>query len=410
MLSRRFPLSQALLVTVLLTVVSIQISCAPKPPEPAKSSTTEKALAAANSACTLPDKMAASNEETAWQFFVAANCSLNGRLTWETWTEQSCWLEPSSPDCAPAGPGTLAVAPPIRRLHGSRLGAALTHDTAAAVAKSSLPNECDGKMNTAGPFAPKNLSGNPVFCEEVHVNPSESAFVTQPAPGQKITSVDAQAAYAAAKGAISFPVFAVEIKADWIPAASLAKPFDCANNKPAGVYVETIGTTCYALVGMHVSSKLLPNWLWATFEPQNAETNPNRCNPALYNSCSDPWGSSPATSTGQNTEATAALAALIKAAGLPEVFNNYRLVGAQTDYVDSANNPTKLGNSFVEFNAHVQPAKASCITCHSSAMILAGPPPLQKACCLQAIGKPPAPPAKSVSQDFSWMLGDMPAH
>ncbi|MGO9261566.1 MAG: hypothetical protein ACLQU1_35470 [Bryobacteraceae bacterium] len=394
---------------VLLAIsLLLQTSCGSNPSEPAKSAEQSKPLAAPNPACTLPATMASSNEQTAWQIFVAANCAANGQLTWETWTEQTCWVDPSSPGCPSGGATGAATAKPVRRLHGSRLGSTLRRGT-AGFAQSNLPSECN-PMTTSGPFAPKNLSAKPVFCEEVHVDPSESTFVTQPAAGQKLTTVVAQAAYAATNsGVINFPVPAVEIKADWIPASSLATPFDCANNKPAGVYVETIDSTCYALVGLHLSSKLLPNWLWATFEPQNKDTNPNRCNPNLYDSCNDPWGSNPATSTGQTTDATAALAALMKAANLPDVFSNYRLVGVQTDFVDSAKKPIHLGNSFVEFNAGVPPHKASCMTCHSSAMILAGPPPTQKGCCLVAIGNPPAPPPKAISQDFSWMLGIMPA-
>jgi hypothetical protein len=34
----------------------------------------------------------------------------------------------------------------------------------------------------------------------------------------------------------------------------------------------------------------LPGWLWATFEPNSSITNPNRCDPRLYDSCFDPWG------------------------------------------------------------------------------------------------------------------------
>jgi hypothetical protein len=399
----------ALLILVAMTGL-IQVSCATKPSESEKSAEQAKPVAAVpNPACTLPATTAPTNEQTAWQIFVAANCAANGQLTWETWTEQTCWVDPSATGCPPATTPEAAAAPKpgVRRLRGSRLRTALRR-TAGLAAESNLPSECSS-MTTSGPFAPKNLSAKPVFCEEVHVDPSESSFVTQPAAGQKLTTVTTQAAYAAtANGIIDFPVPSIEIKADWIPASSLAKPFDCANNKPAGVYVETIDSTCYALVSLHISSKLLPKWLWATFEPQNKDTNPNRCNPNLYASCNDQWGSNPAASTGQDTGATAPLVDLMKAANLPEVFSNYRLVGVQTGFDDSAKKPIQLGNSFTEFNAGVPPHKASCMTCHSSALILAGPPPTQKGCCLVAIGNPPAPPPKSISQDFSWMLGSMP--
>jgi hypothetical protein len=267
------------------------------------------------------------------------------------------------------------------------------------------------------PFVPKNLSAKPQFCEEVFVDTTEAGFVKAPVQGATLTNLTGQVAYAATT-AIAFPTPAVEIKADWLPATSLNPAFDCAAKAPAGVYTETISGVCYALVGIHISSKLLPNWLWATFEPQNITTNPNRCNSDLYSSCNDPWGSNPATSTGANTQLTPALSALMTAAALPAQLMNYRLVGAQSAYVDASNNPIQLGNSFVEFNAQVPAHQASCITCHSYAMTsttakenpnfgnFPGTPP---------IGTPgPAPlPAQGggtwVSQDFSWMLGIMPS-
>jgi hypothetical protein len=142
------------------------------------------------------------------------------------------------------------------------------------------------------------------------------------------------------------------------------------------------------------------------------------CNADLYSSCNDPWGSNPAASTGQTTAATAALTALINLAGLPKQFLNYRLVAAQSNYLDTSNNPIQLGNSFVEFNAGVLPHQASCITCHAYAMAstahqenpnfgnFPGTPPIGTP------GKAPLPAqglGTWISQDFSWMLGIMPA-
>jgi hypothetical protein len=267
------------------------------------------------------------------------------------------------------------------------------------------------------PFVPKNLTSGAQFCEEVFADPSEASFVKAPAAGATLTNLKGQVAYSAS-APITFPTPAVEIKADWLPATSLNNTFNCTTNPPVGVYVENISGTCYALVGIHVSSKLLPNWLWATFEPQNAVTNPNRCNPDLYTSCSDPWGSIPPSSTGQATAASPALTALMVEAGLPKQFHNYRLVAAQSTYVDASNNAIQLGNSFVEFNAGVLPHQASCITCHSYAMVstanqenpnfgnFPGTPPIGTP------GKAPLPAQGGgtwVSQDFSWMLGIMPA-
>ncbi len=394
---------------VLVSVGCLQGACGSKPPGPAGNQGT-----VTSSACAFPTTMAGSNEQTAWQLFVAANCMVNGKLTWETWTEQSCFLKPGS--CGPKAAASTAV----HRLHGSRLGEGLRRKIAASTASDPLAGDCsamtntDTKISELKPFVPKNLAPGAKFCEEVFVNSAEAAFVQAPAPGATLTTLTAQVSYAGAtSGGIQFPTPAVEIKADWLPAAAVNNAFDCTTNPPAGVYVETIAGTCYALVGIHVSSKLLPSWLWATFEPQNSITNPNRCNPDLYNACNDPWGSSPATSTGSSTQATPALQALMEQAGIAKQFSNYRLVAAQSSYLDANNNAIQLGNSFVEFNASVLPHQASCMTCHSYALVTTkavenpnfgafpGDPP---------IGTPGSPPSSDtwLSQDFSWMLGIMP--
>ena len=216
-------------------------------------------------------------------------------------------------------------------------------------------------------------------------------------------------------GTINFPTGAVEVKADWVAATSYTGvTFDC-NSPNVTVYQEKIDGTCYALVGMHISSKLFPNWLWATFEPQDPRTNPNRCNPKLYNGCIDAWGSKPAESSGVNTEITPALSALFDKAGaaLDPSFKNYRLTGTQTDYNQPSASNGNLGNSFVEFNAQVDPQQASCITCHNYAQrttvamkgVPIGTTPQGSAPAGSAsVGTPTPLPTAYKPLDFSWFL------
>ncbi|MGH9419499.1 MAG: hypothetical protein ACRD3J_05955, partial [Thermoanaerobaculia bacterium] len=231
-----------------------------------------------------------------------------------------------------------------------------------------------------------------------------------PAPGNTLKTLTGQLAYGATHNPLTFPNPAVEVKVDWLPATSLSPAFNCTTNPPAGVYTETIAGTCYALVALHFSSKLDPNWLWATFEPQNKTTNPNRCNPNLYVNCNDPWGSNPASSNGAATAPTPALVSLMTQAGLPKVFQNYRLVGTETVFVNGQNQPIQLGNSFTEFNAGVSPHQASCITCHHYASVARTSPPKSGPCCGTVhIGTPPALPSNLMPVDFSWMLPGMPA-
>lgn len=371
-------------------------------------------MAQTPAACTLPTAMSTTPEQTAWQLFVAANCPSTGKagpLTWQNWTEQTCWLSPTTPGCS----GTTLTAAAPRLLHGSQLRIRKLTKKGAVSGINPLVGACSPMTTKAqGPplsnFVPANLAANPTFCEEVFVNPAEASFVTAPAPGNTLTTLAGQVAYASTHNPITFPTAAVEIKADWLPASSVTPSFNCTTKKPTGVYVETINGACYALAGIHISSKLAPNWLWATFEPQSHVTNPNRCNPKLYSVCNDPWGSSPAVSSGKSTAATKVLAQLMASAGLPPVFQNYRLVGVQTSFVTSGNKPIPLGNSFTEYNAEVLPQQASCITCHSYAGITTSPSVGPVSCCTfpVMVGTPPATPANTLKDDFSWMLPFMP--
>ena len=380
------------------------------------------APAAAPAACNLPKQKLGSPEQTAWQLFVAINCMSNGKLTWETWTEQTCWFSPTSPGCTP-GTAKKRFAQAVSLLATKGKQPTANAGSGLAGCQPMTTATTPGVPPGLVPFVPKNLSASPKFCEEVYVNASEAKFVTAPPgakPGVNLLTNIGQATYiAATQKPLQFPNDAVEVKADWIAASSLntASFFDCDSKKPQGIYVQKIDGVCYALVGIHISSKLYTNWLWATFEPQSTLTNPNRCNPALYSSCNDAWGSNPASSTGQTTALTKNVTNLMDQAGLAQAFRNYRLVGVQTDYNQPVATKGLMGNSFVEFNAQVAPQQASCITCHAYAAInvALNPPgqgvggPIGNA---PATGKPQIPPTIPgrhwVPLDFSWMLGFMP--
>lgn len=376
----------------------------PTPPSPTPAPTP----APVADACAFPTAPAATLEETAWQLFVAANCPSPGSphpLTFENWTEQSCLQNPGS--CGEA------AAAKQRRLHASHLKENLANGLSGDC--SAMTTVASAKANAPSlvPFVPTNLAPGAQFCEEVFVNDSEAGYIQQPAPGHSLLTLTQQAAYVKSGSTIAFPTAAVEIKADWVPVNALSPAaFDCSKPSPE-IYTETINGVCYALTGIHISSKLFPNWLWATFEPQFTATNPNRCKPDLYNSCSDPWGSNPAQSTGQPTQITPALAALMDQAKLAPAFRNYRLVGVQNDFVNS--NTTPLGNSFVEFNAEVAAQQASCITCHSYARFDSSQTPPTENPNFgpfpgdPATGQSPAAQPPWQSQDFSWLLGILPA-
>ena len=304
----------------------------------------------------------------AWSLFVQAVRPSGGSLTFETWTEQ-CQLNPKAANC----PSPSLAEGKTRTLHGSALALA-KRGKAAKSGATQGGIECQGMQTTALPVypptqppttypPPKNVIPSAQFCEEVFVNADEATFVKQ----NGLLTLTGQQTYGKAHGnAITFPYTAIEIKADWVPTTSFANPtFQCPDptNK---LYTETINGTCYALVGLHISSKVLPDWLWATFEPASSFTNPNRCDRNLYSTCFDPWGTTSKVPYGKGTTVPQSpqLQQLMASANLNRAFNNYYLTGVQTQFVNGKGAAIPLGNSFTEFNAGVNPGQASCITCH----------------------------------------------
>ncbi len=321
--------------------------------------------------------------------FVAANCPGTGsQVVWESWIEQS--------ELYPAGPALAAgQAPP--RLQGSPLARALQLRRGLAPAALAPSTECN---NMNGP--PANVIKNATICEEVHINPEAQAFIVsrkfEMRPGQTV---------AARRGAdFGFPPAALEVKVDWIPASDFNPPFKCSD-PPPGVRVETVDGKCYAMAGMHIASKLLNNWLWATFEPQSMVTNPLRC--ITFGPCYNSWGATPPSSKGGSdglTQLRPELEKLMKQAHLAPEFLNYRLDGVQTDFTGPWGTATYLGNSVIEGeNVGMTINTASCITCHSVSSIktdgtdgitVLGPGPT---------GPQYQPPADWVARDFVWSLG-----
>ncbi len=367
---------------------------------------------------------AAAAARFAWYLFLeATKPTADGSLTFETWTEQ-CQLNPAMFGCPSAS--SLAAAAKragkgrVRTLHRSFLRNGLL-----GTAKAVQPGDECSPMSTqpvGGYPPPANVTKTATFCEEVFVNAPEKAFVKN----NGLITLSGQKTYGSAHGgAITFPWTAVEVKADWVPVSSFNNPtFQCPDPTHS-LYTETINGTCYALVGLHISSKALPDWVWSTFEPNSKVTNPNRCDSNLYDTCFDPWGttSSQPYGKGQTAQQSPQLHQAMAAAHLNPAFNNYFLTGAQTQFVNAAKQPIPLGSSFVEFNAGVSPHQASCITCHKYAYFDGknqspennfGGPPNGWAAVGYACNKPnpsancvPVTPG-STSQDFSWMLGLMP--
>ncbi len=361
-------------------------------------SLTPVASAATPGACTLPTTAPDPNNatavaQTAWQLFIAVNCQANKtQLVWETWTEQLDLY---------TRPGTVAGKKP-NRLHGSPLAMMLAAKLRGTKALPQLnPNDECQPMGAPPSNMPNSQAPTHAgqFCEEVHIDPTAVAYITQNGYQFRVGQVKA----VTSSTTINFPQTAVEVKADWIPATDFSPAqFNCTN-PPQGIHVEMIDGNCYALAAMHISSKLLPDWIWATFEPQNLTTNPQRCSTSLYGPCDDPFGSNPASSSGQSTQLTPALSALMTQAGLAPEFLNYRLDAAQVLF-GTKQNPTLLGNSVTEGEAVGLPkGTASCITCHSTSAINGAGAENPN---IGGVGPQPTLPSGYIARDFAWSLGE----
>ena len=228
-----------------------------------------------------------------------------------------------------------------------------------------LPGAPNTNCNAANAPPPPNTippnNSNPLtICEEVREGAAEDYIA-----GTGFWNRPNQAEAAAESFDIRFPRPAVEIKADWIQVSTIGNhDFNCNNIGQSGlIHVETVDGNCFALAGMHLISKLIDRWIWATFEPQNTTTNPFRCQVL---GCYDPFGSDPATSTGAQTRVSPELTRLMQAARLTAEWYNYRLDAVQTDFYE----PKLLGNSIIEGeNVGMNLKQASCISCHAVSSI-----------------------------------------
>ncbi len=159
---------------------------------------------------------------------------------------------------------------------------------------------------------------------------------------------------------ISFPIDSIEVKANWKPAG---------NRSPSEFYTNTASDgKRYALVSMHIISKRVPNWTWATFEQKE---NLGRCD---FIGCHDQFGATTSdvdanpTSGGRYNPCikTPAVKKLFADAGMPALWENYCLKGSQVDFTTATGIPTRLGNSVTE-DGFVE--TSSCMTCHSRASV-----------------------------------------
>jgi hypothetical protein len=351
------------------------------------------------SPCTPPNHVLPSIEETAWRLWVAATCPVNDSqypyVVWENWIEQN-QLYPTDPANGLKVPNSLTPSNGASHLlHASPL--TLNKNPGLGTVIPGLLGAPDQSCNKSA--SPPPNQPNLVICEEVRLNGAAEDYIA----GNGFWKRAGQQKAALVGLDIEFPETSVEVKADWIQLSTIG--LDCGHLPPAltqSVHVETINGACFALAGMHVVSKLLDNWIWATFEPQNLMTNPNRC---TVLGCTDSFGSKPARTNGATTLLTARLSELMAAADLAPEWKNYRLDGVQIFFTDGRN-PTLLGNSIIEGeNTGIPLENSSCITCHAlSSVKTDGSDGIQFRIGNNPIGEPEPLPPDWIRRDFVWSL------
>jgi hypothetical protein len=288
-----------------------------------------------------PDPAMNNPDELAWQLFIQVNSRAGGsNSVFETFASDTDTFQPNPQ--YPSGPQVSALHAPVLLTAARRAAAA------------------EGAVLPAIPPDPASTNG-----EESRRNRAAFDFIVQ-------NNLYKVSGLKAAFGkTLSFPIDAIEVKANWkqvdlIPAwthnqVTLAQVPQLYHVNTASDHKQ------YALVSMHVISKQVPNWTWATFEHRY---NPGRCD---IIGCRDSFGAQtpvvsplrpPTGAIYPDCVKSPALSALLSQADIDPVYANYCLKGSQTDFIDNTGLDVRVGNSVTE--AGFVPT-ASCMTCHSRA-------------------------------------------
>jgi hypothetical protein len=200
----------------------------------------------------------------------------------------------------------------------------------------------------------------------------------------------AQAIIAGKKPPIQFPPDSIEAKAAWVDfsdskgdQSNIPIPAD----KQATYYTAEFNGKRFGLIALHILTKDLTNWFWASF--QHKDTPP------------DPFLNTPADTYGPPPEVRGT------------VWENYRLGGTQVDFTLPTGEATLLSDYHVEFDFE----RTSCMTCHALAAIsgqIVIPPgskrptasiPRSQAIAICAI-TPTSPVISATNTDCKALLGD----
>ena len=219
------------------------------------------------------------------------------------------------------------------------------------------------KARTSEDFSPfsikeklPDITQDPTYgLEEVAMNKSAFEYVVS----KELYNLNGQEALYKSDEVMAFPREAIEIKVKWRRIAD--RNYDKARYHWQYITVKDSGKTrkeLYGLVSIHITSRVLKKWLWATFEHVDSRSQkhtgddgwllPSRDSFACY----DPPYDCERAPTNIGLEGNK--------------WEYFLLRGTQTQYLDPQGRPSLLANSNVERGFQLS---SSCITCHSLATI-----------------------------------------
>lgn len=201
-----------------------------------------------------------------------------------------------------------------------------------------------------------DITDDPTFgLEEVVLNKATFDYVVE----NELYNLNGQLERYNARNEINFPIESMELKVKWrkIPDT----PYEKARYHYQ--YIETLNDTVvskdlYGLVAIHITSRVLKRWFWATFEhiDNRSQKHPGDDGWLLPTrdrfACKNPPYNCEQAPTNIGLEGTK--------------WEYFLLRGSQTEYVDESGDPILLANSNVERGFQLS---SSCITCHSLASI-----------------------------------------
>ncbi|MEA3176646.1 MAG: hypothetical protein QOI59_169 [Gammaproteobacteria bacterium] len=296
------------------------------------------------------------SDEYAWRVFVALNwparqretaadprqtLASQSRTVWESWSSANDIFRPDGAD-----PGPWNRAPGPKAQHAAASAVPIGSSRFEAFSARDLPNLQRVQNGMMVPVKDPLASADRLT--EIHMNRAGYNYIR----ALGLYNTEGQLRVLNNGATVTFPAATKEVKAKW----RVISEADRGRYYTLSVTLADGTERLYGLTALHVVTKDLPTWFWATFEHVDNPRLPGNDGWQALSRDSFACGSAEPSCNrapgGIGLEGT--------------VWQNYRLRGTLTAFVDSAGRPNLLANS--ELEAGMQPT-ASCITCHSRAGI-----------------------------------------